>query len=282
MRVKAPKTTKQGRKADVHAVAARGRELQVPARAQALAVSALLAGDLAGGPKAISGFYAGLDEIESWETLPPTIAVHRVLGTPDPFRYERFWPAAIKLLKKIAVDVHAVESHVSTAGLAPSRCYVTQSDVSALPLPPGSAFTVRTAPAPTGKADTTGATDRPSTKGAVAQPTETRFDAACGTPVVAATRGVVEIVSDNAEAGPWLIKVPHLIHAQDILTELRGTLRVEAWEGGPALASLYDWLLTQLVRANVSRDAEVTAECLPVVESLVRTWHEAAGLAATA
>jgi flagellar secretion chaperone FliS len=75
---------------------------------------------------------------------------------------------------------------------------------------------------------------------------------------------------------------PHLIHAQDILTELRGTLRVDAWEGGPALASLYDWLLTQLVRANVSRDAEVTAECLPVVESLVRTWHEAAGLAATA
>jgi len=75
---------------------------------------------------------------------------------------------------------------------------------------------------------------------------------------------------------------PHLIHAQDILVELRSTLRVEAWEGGPALAALYDWLQVQLVRANVQRDAGITAECLPVVESLVQTWHEAAGLAASA
>ncbi|MDQ4055176.1 MAG: peptidoglycan DD-metalloendopeptidase family protein, partial [Actinomycetota bacterium] len=167
--------------------------------------------DLASGPRAISGFYDRLDGIGSWETLPPTIAIHRVLGTPDPFRYERFWPTAIKMLKKIAADANAVESHVSTAGLAPSRCYVTQSDVSALPLPPGSAFTVRTAPAAPAKGDTTTATDGPSGQGTpatpAAQPTETRFDAACGTPVVAATRGVVELVSDNAEAGPWLIKV---------------------------------------------------------------------------
>jgi flagellar secretion chaperone FliS len=75
---------------------------------------------------------------------------------------------------------------------------------------------------------------------------------------------------------------PHLIHAQDIVTELRGTLRVEAWEGGPGLASLYDWLLSRLIRANVTRDAQITAECLPVIESLVQTWREAAGLAATA
>jgi flagellar secretion chaperone FliS len=75
---------------------------------------------------------------------------------------------------------------------------------------------------------------------------------------------------------------PHLIHAQDILTELRATLKVDAWEGGPALGSLYDWLLTQLVRANVRRDPAITAECLPVVESLMQAWHEAAGLPATA
>jgi flagellar protein FliS len=75
---------------------------------------------------------------------------------------------------------------------------------------------------------------------------------------------------------------PHLIHAQDIVTELRATLDVDAWEGGPALASLYDWLLSQLVRANVSRDATITAECLPVIESLAQAWHEAAGLPATA
>jgi flagellar secretion chaperone FliS len=87
---------------------------------------------------------------------------------------------------------------------------------------------------------------------------------------------------NTQEAADHAAAFPHLIHAQDILIELRATLRVDAWEGGPGLASLYDWLLTQLVRANVGRDAAITAECLPVVESLVRTWHEAAGLPATA
>jgi hypothetical protein len=204
----APAANTQTRMTGVHAVATRGRELKVPARAQALAVAGLLAGDLPSGRRQVSQFYAGLDAIRSWETLPPTIAIHRVLGTPDPFRYERFWPTAIKLLKKMAVNVEAVESQVSTAGLAPSRCYVTQSDVSALPLPPGSAFTVRAGPTPTSKGGKTGASQPANAKGTpAAQPPETLFDAACGTPVVAATRGVVELVSDDTEAGPWLIKV---------------------------------------------------------------------------
>jgi flagellar secretion chaperone FliS len=84
------------------------------------------------------------------------------------------------------------------------------------------------------------------------------------------------------QAGDHAAAYPHLIHAQDIVTELRATLKVDAWEGGPALASLYEWLLGQLVRANVQRDATITAECLPVIESLGRAWHEAAGLPATA
>lgn len=74
---------------------------------------------------------------------------------------------------------------------------------------------------------------------------------------------------------------PHLVHAQDIVTELRSTLKVDAWEGAPGLAALYDWLQVQLVRANVSRDAAITADCLPVIESLVEAWRQAA-LAATA
>lgn len=75
---------------------------------------------------------------------------------------------------------------------------------------------------------------------------------------------------------------PHLVHAQDIIVELRSTLKVDAWEGAPSLAALYDWLHVQLVQANVKRNAKLTAECLPVIESLVKTWHEAAGLAASA
>ena len=203
LEVRAPKSSKSTRALAAHETAVRGRELQVPARAQALAVAAQLAGDLPTGARAAGRFYRALAEIESWQTLPPTIAIHRVLGTPDPFRYERFWSQAILQLKKIAVDVDAVESQVSPAGLAPTRCYVTASDVSGLPLPPGTAFTVRDqAPAPQ-----TGTSQAPAVRGAPAGPGETRFDAACGTPVVAATRGVVELVSDDAEAGPWLIRV---------------------------------------------------------------------------
>jgi hypothetical protein len=205
LEVKAPATAGPTKAGSAHAIATRGSELKVPARAQALAVAAMLAGDLPAG-RPVTRFYRGLAGIDAWQTLPPTIAIHRVLGTPDPFRYERTWSLAITLLKKIAVDVHAVQSQVSTAGLAPSRCYVTQSDVSALPLPPGSAFTVRTESPP--KAGRKGATQVPDVKGAktVQQP-ETQFVAACGTPIVAATRGIVNVVSNDAAAGPWLIKV---------------------------------------------------------------------------
>ena len=67
-----------------------------------------------------------------------------------------------------------------------------------------------------------------------------------------------------------------LVHAQEIVTHLRGTLKVEAWSGAPALASLYDWLHTELVRANISKDAAVTEGCLSIVTDLADTWKAAA------
>src|SRR3954462_9325926 len=48
-----------------------------------------------------------------------------------------------------------------------------------------------------------------------------------------------------------------LLHAQEIVLELRSSLRTEEWEGGPGLASLYDFLHQEMVRANVSRDPRV-------------------------
>src|SRR5688500_6981155 len=67
-----------------------------------------------------------------------------------------------------------------------------------------------------------------------------------------------------------------LVHAQEIIVHLRATLRVEAWDGGPGLASLYDWLHSQLIKANISKDPEVTAGCLSLVENLADTWRTAA------
>ena len=67
-----------------------------------------------------------------------------------------------------------------------------------------------------------------------------------------------------------------LVHAQEIVIHLRSTLRVEVWDGGPGLASLYDWLHNQLIKANVSKDPAITQGCLSMVTDLTTTWREAA------
>jgi flagellar protein FliS len=73
-----------------------------------------------------------------------------------------------------------------------------------------------------------------------------------------------------------------LQHAQEIVNELRSSLKADLWEGGPQLASLYDWLFGELVRANTGRDVTVSESCLSVVEPLAQTWREAALSLATA
>ena len=76
---------------------------------------------------------------------------------------------------------------------------------------------------------------------------------------------------------------PQLRHAQDIVFELLGSLRVDAWEGGPRLAALYNWLLAEITQASLKRDRNRVASCLQVVEPLRDAWRQAAAsLAATA
>lgn len=67
-----------------------------------------------------------------------------------------------------------------------------------------------------------------------------------------------------------------LVHAQEIVIHLRSTLHVEAWDGGPGLASLYDWLHNELIRANVTKDPAVTEGCLSIVSDLAESWKAAA------
>lgn len=73
-----------------------------------------------------------------------------------------------------------------------------------------------------------------------------------------------------------------LIHAQDIVMELRTSLKVDDWEGGPGLAALYDFIHAQLIHANVTRDAATTETCLRLVTDLCETWLEAAQQSALA
>jgi flagellar protein FliS len=67
-----------------------------------------------------------------------------------------------------------------------------------------------------------------------------------------------------------------LVHAQEIVIHLRSTLKVEAWDGGPGLASLYDWLHNELIRANIRKDPAITEGCLGIVTDLCDTWKQAA------
>jgi flagellar protein FliS len=67
-----------------------------------------------------------------------------------------------------------------------------------------------------------------------------------------------------------------LQHAQDIVLELLGSLRVDLWEGGPRLASLYSWLIRELIDANVKQDRAKVAACRRVVQPLHEAWQGAA------
>ncbi len=73
-----------------------------------------------------------------------------------------------------------------------------------------------------------------------------------------------------------------LNHAQEIVLELRSSLQVDAWEGGPRLAALYAWLIGEMIQANVKGDRNRVASCRQVVEPLRDAWRQAAAsLAAT-
>lgn len=78
------------------------------------------------------------------------------------------------------------------------------------------------------------------------------------------------------EAGDFLAASPHLIHAQEIVLELRSSLRHDVWDGAERLDGLYGWLHRELIRANVSRDVAVAKDCKDIVDPLVDTWREAA------
>ena len=66
-----------------------------------------------------------------------------------------------------------------------------------------------------------------------------------------------------------------LQHAQAIVAELDAALDHDAWDGAAGLASLYRYLQRELVTANLTRDADLTARLREVVEPLADAWREA-------
>ena len=68
----------------------------------------------------------------------------------------------------------------------------------------------------------------------------------------------------------------NLLHAQDIIMELRVTLKPDVWEGAADLDRLYAFVTTELINANVHGDAVKVRQCRDLMEPLRDTWREAA------
>ncbi len=84
---------------------------------------------------------------------------------------------------------------------------------------------------------------------------------------------------DRAEsalrAGDRLSGRGHLLHAQEIVSELIASLDVSAWDNGPRLLSIYTYLLQELVESSMQSDPDRTAACRGLIAPLGEAWHEA-------
>lgn len=81
-------------------------------------------------------------------------------------------------------------------------------------------------------------------------------------------------------ASDWSAAHQHLLHAQDIVIELETSLDVDKMPGGRELASLYEYLRSRLVLANVRRNPGVTQQALIISRHVCDTWRQAALAAA--
>jgi flagellar protein FliS len=76
-------------------------------------------------------------------------------------------------------------------------------------------------------------------------------------------------------AGDREVANENIAHAQDIVAELLSSLDLQAWDGAAGLASLYRWVIRELIAANVRMDPERTAGCIAVIEPLREAWTQA-------
>ena len=86
----------------------------------------------------------------------------------------------------------------------------------------------------------------------------------------------LERAEEALVAGNKEVSHAQLLHAQEIVLELRASLQVDLWEGGPRLAALYTWVLGELMKANLKGDVRRVRDCRKVVEPLRDAWREAA------
>lgn len=77
-------------------------------------------------------------------------------------------------------------------------------------------------------------------------------------------------------AEDWDTARKNLLHAQDIIASLSGSLDIGAWDGAESLLGIYTYAGTALTNANIHHNIELTRECIALLEPLRQSWHEAA------
>ena len=78
------------------------------------------------------------------------------------------------------------------------------------------------------------------------------------------------------QAGDRIEASTHLRHAQDIVSELRSTLKIDAWDGAAELASVYQFVLMELITMSGQPDVARLQKVADIVTGLRDTWRQAA------
>jgi len=155
----------------------------------------------------VDGFYRRLVRVEDWAALEPSVAAHRVTGSPDPYAYEDQWtPAVVAMAAVTGRAADALTPVLEVGAGAEKICRPRAGAPRGFPLPAGSGWTVEATPAP-GKSGKTGAAGKRGKGGKSGAPSPVQVTSECGTPVLAASSGVVTVSRDRRAAGPWLIEV---------------------------------------------------------------------------
>ena len=66
----------------------------------------------------------------------------------------------------------------------------------------------------------------------------------------------------------------NLIHAQDIIAELRGALNMKAGDVAQNLDRIYEYFQHLLIRANVAKDGAPIDNCVELLTAMRDTWQE--------
>jgi len=66
-----------------------------------------------------------------------------------------------------------------------------------------------------------------------------------------------------------------LVHAQQIIEELMGALRLDAWSGAEDLQALYVYVHDLLVTSNIKKSVEQLNEAESILTDLSEAWGQA-------